>query len=106
MRMRPLSCGRPVSRRHFLSHASLNAGLASIYLSKAAVKMLTGNQLTPEQRATDHARFVLGNTAGWGLGGSVELGNSPLGFPAGAFGWNGGYGTTAYIDPASDTAGV
>jgi CubicO group peptidase (beta-lactamase class C family) len=67
---------------------------------------MTENQLTPELRSTDHAKFVLGNTAGWGLGGSVELGNSPLGFPAGAFGWNGGYGTTAYIDPASGTAGV
>ena len=60
-------------------------------LSKASVAKMTENQLTPELRATDHAKFVLGNTAGWGLGGSVELGNSPLGFPAGAFGWNGGY---------------
>ncbi len=75
-------------------------------LSKASIASMTENQLTPEQRASVHAKFVLGNTAGWGLGTSVELGNSPLGFPAGAFGWNGGFGTTAYIDPASGTAGV
>lgn len=75
-------------------------------LSKASVAKMTDNQLSPAMRATDHAKFVLGATSGWGLGGSVELGNSPLGFPAGTFGWNGGYGTTAYIDPASGTAGV
>jgi CubicO group peptidase (beta-lactamase class C family) len=73
-------------------------------LSQASVAEMMKNQVTPAQR--EHAKLIRGKSSGWGLGAAVEFGNSPLGFPAGAFGWNGGYGTTAYLDPASNTTGV
>ncbi|WP_274426518.1 serine hydrolase domain-containing protein [Chelativorans sp. YIM 93263] len=69
-------------------------------LQAGTVAEMTRNQLTPEQMSTsDAAMFMEEGGAGWGLGMSVILGETKMGLKPGAFGWNGGYGTTAFTDP-------
>jgi CubicO group peptidase (beta-lactamase class C family) len=64
-------------------------------LSPASVRLMTTDHLTPEQREASRL-FLEG--AGWGYGGSVEA--------DGRYGWVGGTGTTAHVEPASRTVGI
>jgi CubicO group peptidase (beta-lactamase class C family) len=64
-------------------------------LSPESVQSMTTDHLTPEQREAS-ALFLEG--AGWGYGGSVEA--------DGRYGWIGGTGTTAHVDPASSTVAI
>ena len=68
---------------------------------------MTRNQLTDEQRQhPDATWFMFEGHASWGLGMSVGLSeNRPLVMP-GRFGWDGGYGTSAYVDPDNDLVGL
>jgi CubicO group peptidase (beta-lactamase class C family) len=75
-------------------------------LSEASVAEMFTDQLTAEQRNSPHAAGVLGSGLTWGLGGSISLGNGEMNLPKGAYGWNGGYGTTLFVDPANDLVGV
>jgi len=68
-------------------------------LSEAAVAAMTRDHLTPEQRAGGAA--VLGDDRGWGLGTSVVVRKTAARLPPGAFGWNGGLGTSWVADPQS-----
>ena len=64
-------------------------------LSPDAVRAMTTDHLTAEQREAS-TLFLEG--AGWGYGGAVE--------PGGRYGWVGGTGTTAHVEPASGTVGI
>lgn len=64
-------------------------------LSPESVRLLMTDHLTQEQRDAS-TLFLEG--AGWGYGGSVA--------PDGRYGWIGGTGTTAHVDPRSDTTGI
>jgi CubicO group peptidase (beta-lactamase class C family) len=64
-------------------------------LSPCSVLLMTTDHLTEEQRDAS-TLFLEG--AGWGYGGSVG--------PGTRYGWVGGTGTTAHIDPASDSVGI
>jgi CubicO group peptidase (beta-lactamase class C family) len=64
-------------------------------LSPESVRLMTTDHLTPEQRDAS-TLFLEG--AGWGFGGAVE--------PGGRYGWVGGTGTSAHVEPATDTVGV
>ncbi|NHC44497.1 serine hydrolase domain-containing protein [Motilibacter aurantiacus] len=64
-------------------------------LRASSVEGLTRDQLTPAQRASAGV-FLDGRT--WGLGGSVVL----AGPARGAFGWEGGLGTSWLVDRARD----
>jgi CubicO group peptidase (beta-lactamase class C family) len=67
-------------------------------LSDASRAAMTSDALTPRQRAAAPAVF-LPPFASWGLGTGVV--------PAtGAWGWTGGTGTTASVDPSLDTVAV
>ncbi len=83
----------------FLAFARLLAGggvhEGKRLLSTAAVTALTTNQLTPEQVAT--AGMLLAPN-GWGYGMAVA--------PDGRYGWDGGYGTVWFTDPAQDLVGI
>jgi CubicO group peptidase (beta-lactamase class C family) len=68
-------------------------------LSAAAVDAMTRDQLTDAQRAAGAA--ILGSGRGWGLGMSVVRQSAAGGLPAGAFGWNGGLGSSWVADPHS-----
>ena len=65
-------------------------------LSQAAVAEMTSDQLTAEQRAGTAQAFLHGRS--WGLCQSV-ITDGPR---AGAFGWDGGLGTSWLVDPGRD----
>ncbi len=69
-------------------------------LSQAAVAAMTTNYLTPAQQAG--GALILGPDRGWGYGVGVATGQRPGGAGIGAYGWDGGFGSTWAYDPASD----
>lgn len=60
-------------------------------LSRAAVELMTSDQLTPEQRAT--AGPILGDDRGWGLGVAIARERADIATTPGRYGWDGGLGT-------------
>jgi CubicO group peptidase (beta-lactamase class C family) len=73
-------------------------------LSRATVELMTSDQLTPEQRAGSEIFF--GTHSSWGLGMAVDIRRNEIFHTPGRFGWTGGFGTTAYIDPAEGMIGI
>ncbi len=73
-------------------------------LSRATVDLMTSDQLTPEQRAG--AEIFFGTHSSWGLGMAVDIRRNEIFHTPGRFGWTGGFGTTAYIDPAQGMIGI
>lgn len=66
-------------------------------LSESLLKAMQTNQLTAEQIAD--GEVILGPGWGWGYGLGVQVGESPYGIRRGAYGWNGGFGTSWFNDP-------
>lgn len=79
-------------------------GKGAMLLSPGSVALMTHVAITPEQRAT--ARNFLDKNSSWGLGMTVVRERNHLSMKAGAFGWEGGYGTSAFADPSEDLVGV
>jgi CubicO group peptidase (beta-lactamase class C family) len=73
-------------------------------LSEASVAAMTANRLTVAQRVGNAP--ILRADQGWGYGVAVELARTSEGVPAGAFGWNGGLGTSWIVDPATETVAL
>ena len=73
-------------------------------LSRPAVELMMSDQLTPAQKQGTELFF--GDSASWGLGGAVVTRRTHLWATPGRYGWDGGYGSSAYLDPAEDMAGV
>ncbi|MFF2923464.1 serine hydrolase domain-containing protein [Streptomyces celluloflavus] len=73
-------------------------------LSRPSAEVMTTDQLTEEQKA-ENAVFFGGNS-GWGFGVNVVTRRDELAAVPGRFGWNGGSGTSAYIDPAEGLIGI
>jgi CubicO group peptidase (beta-lactamase class C family) len=73
-------------------------------LSPAAVELMTSDQLTPGQRAD--CEIFFGSHSSWGLGLAVDILRDETFHNPGRFGWNGGFGTTAYTDPAHEMIGI
>lgn len=73
-------------------------------LSRATVELMTSDQLTPEQRVGSELFF--GEHSSWGLGMAVDIARRDIFHYPGRFGWTGGFGTTAYIDPAQEMIGI
>jgi CubicO group peptidase (beta-lactamase class C family) len=61
---------------------------------------MTSDQLTSEQRRGSAP--ILDDTISWGWSVSVALAGNGPGQTPGSYGWNGGTGTTAFVDPAND----
>jgi CubicO group peptidase (beta-lactamase class C family) len=73
-------------------------------LSEASVAEMTRDQLTAEQRAG--ADIFFGKHCSWGFAMAVDIkAENPWNVP-GRFGWDGGYGTSAYSDPKNDLVGI
>ena len=73
-------------------------------LSRASVELMTSDQLTPEQRTGSEIFF--GTHSSWGFGMAVDIRRNEIYQNPGRFGWTGGFGTTAYIDPAEGMIGI
>jgi CubicO group peptidase (beta-lactamase class C family) len=64
-------------------------------LARESVRRMTTDHLTQAQR---DASTIFLEGAGWGYGGSVG--------PGARYGWIGGTGTTAHIDPGAGAVGI
>ena len=73
-------------------------------LSRPAVELMMTDQLTPAQKQGTELFF--GHGASWGMGGAVVTRRTDLWATPGRFGWDGGYGTSAHLDPAEDMVGI
>jgi CubicO group peptidase (beta-lactamase class C family) len=73
-------------------------------ITAASLAEMTSDQLTDAQRASG-APFVDEATS-WGLGTGVDLEAARPGLAPGRWGWTGGTGTCAYVDPLRDTVSV
>jgi len=73
-------------------------------LSRPAVELMMTDQLTPAQKQGTELFF--GDSASWGLGGAVVTRRTHLWATPGRYGWDGGYGSSAHLDPAEDMAGI
>ena len=73
-------------------------------LSCATVELMTTDQITPEQRAGSELFF--GAHSSWGFGMAVDIRRNEIFHMPGRFGWTGGFGTTAYTDPAQGMIGI
>jgi CubicO group peptidase (beta-lactamase class C family) len=80
----------------------LLAGGAGV-LSPQSVALMTTDHLTAEQRAA--STFFL-DGQGWGFGGSVDVERTEPWNVPGRYGWIGGFGTAAYIDPVGHATTV
>lgn len=69
-------------------------------LSRPAVRAMATDQLTPEQKAGNEIFF--GPGGGWGFGVQVNGLRDDLSASPGRFGWTGGLGTLAFVDPAEE----
>ena len=84
----------------------LNKGLhgRERILSRAAVELMTTDQLTAEQKTGTELFF--GQSRSWGMGVAVTTKRDELWGNPGRYGWDGGFGTTAFADPAEDMVGI
>ena len=73
-------------------------------LSRPSIEVMTSDQLTPEQRS--EAGLFFGKNRSWGFGGAVDLRQDNLYTVPGRYGWDGGYGTSAYSDPREGLVGI
>jgi CubicO group peptidase (beta-lactamase class C family) len=73
-------------------------------LSRAAVELMTTDQLTAEQKTGTELFF--GQSRSWGMGLAVTTRRDELWGTPGRYGWDGGFGTTAFADPAEDMVGI
>ncbi|MFA6312817.1 MAG: serine hydrolase domain-containing protein [Sterolibacterium sp.] len=73
-------------------------------VSRAAVALMTSDQLTSEQRAGSEIFF--GAYRSWGFGMAVDIRRDEILRTPGRFGWDGGLGTSAYTDPAEGMIGI
>jgi len=85
----------------FMEPLALDGGQV---LPASAARRLGADQLDPAQRAA--AQRFFGERWSWGLGCQVKLSAGDTALAPGGFGWNGGKGTTAYVDRSRGLAGV
>jgi CubicO group peptidase (beta-lactamase class C family) len=77
-------------------------------LSRPSVELMTTDHITPEQKAASANLFFPGywDARGWGFGVSVVTRRDTLESVPGRYGWDGGYGTSWYVDPAEGLIGI
>nr|MBA3415131.1 beta-lactamase family protein [Chloroflexia bacterium] len=77
-------------------------------LARPSVELMTMDHLPPEQKAASAAQFFPGffDNRGWGFGVSVFTERTDLSSVPGRYGWDGGYGTSWYVDPSEGLIGI
>ena len=74
--------------------------------AQAAVALMTRDHLSAQQKSGPHGAMFFNGNRGWGLGIAVDLRRDEIEMSSGRFGWDGGYGTSAYADPAEGLIGI
>jgi CubicO group peptidase (beta-lactamase class C family) len=77
-------------------------------LSRPSVELMTTDHITPEQKAASASDFFPGfwDNRGWGFGMAVITKRLDLASVPGRYGWDGGYGTSWYVDPTEELIGI
>ncbi len=75
-------------------------------LSRPSVELMTTDQITAAQKAASPFFANFWDNRGWGFGLSIITRRDDLATVPGRFGWDGGYGTSAYSDPKEDMVGI
>jgi CubicO group peptidase (beta-lactamase class C family) len=91
---------------HAFYRMLMNGGVHGVerILARPTVALMMSDQLTVEQKKGSELFF--GHGASWGMGGAVVTRRTDVFTTPGRFGWDGGYGTSAHLDPAEDMVGV
>lgn len=75
-------------------------------LSRSSVELMTTDHITPEQKAVSGFFPGFWDNRGWGYGVSVVTRRDDLSETPGRYGWDGGYGTSWYVDPEEELIGI
>jgi len=75
-------------------------------LSRRSVEVMTTDQITPDQKALSVFFPGFWDSHGWGFGVSVVTRRDDLAATPGRYGWDGGYGTSWYVDPKEELTGI
>ena len=75
-------------------------------LSRPSIALMTTNQISPEQARPEDFFPGFWESHGWGLGLGIDTERRELFMTPGRFGWDGGYGTSFYVDPVEDVIGI
>src|ERR687898_126119 len=75
-------------------------------LSRPSVELMTTDHITPEQKAVSDFFPDFWNSHGWGFGVSIVTRRDDLAATPGRYGWDGGYGTSWYVDPEEELIGI
>jgi CubicO group peptidase (beta-lactamase class C family) len=91
---------------HAFCRMMLNTGMhgRERVLAQASVEAMTSDQLNPAQRIGSEIFF--GKHSSWGFGMAVNIRQDLPWTVPGRFGWDGGFGTSAYSDPKNDFIGI
>jgi CubicO group peptidase (beta-lactamase class C family) len=75
-------------------------------LSRRSVEVMTTDQITPEQKKASGFFPGFWDDHGWGFGVSIVTRRDDLAATPGRYGWDGGYGTSWYVDPKEELVGI
>jgi CubicO group peptidase (beta-lactamase class C family) len=75
-------------------------------LSRPSVELMTTDHITPEQKAVSGFFPDFWEDHGWGFGVSIVTRRDDLAATPGRYGWDGGYGTSWYVDPKEELVGI
>ena len=73
-------------------------------LKADSLRVMTTNRLSSQQMKD--SELILGPGRGWGLGIGVQVSASPYGVRPGAYGWDGGFGTSWFNDPTNGLTAI
>jgi CubicO group peptidase (beta-lactamase class C family) len=75
-------------------------------LSRPSIALMTTNQISPEQARPEDFFPGFWDSHGWGFGLGIDTERRELFTTPGRFGWDGGFGTSFYVDPIEDVIGI
>lgn len=99
-----LSCGLVSTVPDFLAFLGVFTEGRDDILPARLRQLMTTNSL--DDRELLWAQEMTGPGGGWGLQTGVDLTAAEPWMAPGRFGWDGGTGTTAYVDPGQDLTGI
>jgi CubicO group peptidase (beta-lactamase class C family) len=86
----------------FMLNGTTSAGRRLLKVD--TLRAMTTNRLSSKQMKD--GELILGPGRGWGLGIGVQVTAGPYGVRPGAYGWDGGFGTSWFNDPSNDLTAI